>query len=96
MKLSKKAKKVYDNWHEYAGVKEEDFIAECEWLKADPLNEQGRMTRELGCTRKGELVRLIRANDVNGNFVGFYREPKEPFGLGRLWEGRASISSRDI
>ena len=96
MKLSKKAKKVYDSWCEYAGVKEEDFIAGCKWLKADPLNEQDRMTRELGCTKQGELVRLIRVNDVNGNFVGFYREPKKPSTLGRLWEGRVSINSRDI
>lgn len=41
--------RVFENWHTFAGVTRDDFLAALEWLHADPMPD-GRLTRELGCT----------------------------------------------
>ena len=85
--------KIFQNWHDHAGISMDAFINGLEWLCGDPLNEREQMTRELGCMVRidnGELVRLIRVYYKNGDFAGFYRDDTKT-----LWEGHVSISVRD-
>ena len=56
------------------------------WLCGDQRDENGKLTRELGC-RKGKLVKLHRAN---GMLTAFYEEE-----TGMLWNGKVSISAED-
>lgn len=64
---------VFKNWHEFAGVTEEDFLEGLKWLCETEVNERGQKKRELGCSVKEGLVKLYRVFDRAGNFVGFYR-----------------------
>ncbi len=69
---------VFKYWHENAGISMEDFLAELKWLCEDPYKifsrKCAKMTRQLGCTKDGELVRLFRVYARNADFLGFYRE----------------------
>lgn len=84
---------VFKNWNT-RGVSIEDFLDGLKWLYEDPMEDFGdgrvRMTRELGCTSDGELVKLKRVHNKNGEFVGFYRIDTD-----LLWNGHVSISCRD-
>ena len=86
--------KVFEDWHKHFGVTEEDFVDGLRWLDEDPLNEWGRMTRELGCDEKG-LVRLTRVHDELGGFVGFYYRKEEYGDMLFLWPGHVSINASD-
>lgn len=70
--------KIYKNWSEHSNITKEDFIEALEWLCADPLNEYGLMTREIGLTPNG-IVRLGRAYS-KGLLCAFYLN-------GELWGG---------
>lgn len=66
--------KVFENW-KTKGVTTEDFLNGLKWVCEDPGEDftvGKRMTRELACTENGKLVRLKRANDNMGCFLGFY------------------------
>ena len=41
--------RIFNNWHEFAGVSMDDFLEGLLWLEEDPGDDQGRLTRELGC-----------------------------------------------
>lgn len=45
------ASKVFQSWNHYAGITMDDFLDGLKWLCDDPMDEQGRYTRELGCVR---------------------------------------------
>ena len=84
--------KIFKNWRERAGVGMEDFLDALRWLCGDPLDEHGRLTRELGCDLRAGLVRLARGYGADGG-CAFYREHD-----GSLWIGspdRESISAED-
>lgn len=53
---------IFKYWHE-RGVSEEDFLNGLKWVCDDPLYEDGKLTRELGCERDGKLVKLKRIYD---------------------------------
>ena len=79
--------KIFKDWHEHAGITEEDFLTELKWLCEDTCDKFDRLTRELGCDPKRGLVRLKRVNDP---FTAFYEVESH-----KLWCGRPSISARD-
>ena len=79
------------NW----GIKVEDNVADFDWLVTDPLDENGKMTRELGIEEQGgKLVRLRRANDKRGNFVGLF--VIDGSNLQKRWNGKVSVNSSEI
>lgn len=84
--VEKGGSKIFMNRSKFQGIKEEDFIAGLKWLCGDQRDENGKLTRELGCL-KGKLVKLHRAN---GMFTAFYEEE-----TGMLWNGKVSISAED-
>ena len=95
--------RVFQNWHTYAGITEEEFLEGLKWVCED-LMPNGYLTRELGCEipggaekGRGKIVKLVRAyrTAVNGwhDFQGFYRLEGEM--LHPVWNGRVSISARD-
>lgn len=79
---------IFNKWHEY-GVSEEDFLNGLKWLCEDPLIGRGRLTRELGCTPDGKLVKLKRVL-IKGQLTAFYEEE-----TGYHWDYNVSISARD-
>lgn len=89
--------KIFENWNEYAGISAADFLTALEWLYQDPaleLNERGfrksRLTRQVACSKKRGLIKLRRAHDTNGDFIGFYE-----LDTNRRWMGHISISAED-
>ncbi len=84
---------VFQNWHS-KGVSMEQFLEGLKWVCEDPEKDFGdgimRLTRELGCKPNGELVKLRRVCDKNGNFYGFY-EIKTNW----IWRYKVSINCRD-
>lgn len=64
--------KIFQNWHENAGVSVEAFLDAVKWLSEDPMLDGYRVTREIGCKRNGELVKIRRVYDRGTGLVGFY------------------------
>lgn len=81
--------RIFNNWHENQGISKEEFIKGLEWLYKDPLNENGKWTRELGC-KDGKLYHLKRVYYNDGSFAGFYHEDTN-----MRWYGHVSISPQD-
>ena len=82
---------TFNIWKQY-GTTEKDFIADCEWLCADPFDERGRTTRGLGVERDGTTKRLF----VNRGLVSaWYEMPGKGSQLGTLWGGKPYITSTD-
>lgn len=54
--------RIFKNWHEHAGVSQEDFIKALEWLDKDPMEvkfswgTEKKYTRSVGCREDGTLV----------------------------------------
>lgn len=78
---------VFENWSKNAKISKKEFLEELEWLCADPKNERGQLTRELGCTPTG-MVRLKRIYSKTGSFLGFYRLDND-----FIFESHVSISA---
>lgn len=72
------ASKVFKNWSEHSTITKEDFLEALEWVCADELNENGKMTREIGLTPDG-IVKLTRGYGKEG-VCSFYLD-------GQLWSG---------
>lgn len=70
--------KIFNNWAEHSNITKDDFIEALGWLCNDPLNAEGKMTREIGLTPKG-IVKLDRRYG-EGGMCAFYLE-------GELWGG---------
>ena len=61
-----------------------------EWVSADPREEGGKLTREIGITAQGgTIVRLKRVYTRVGTH--FYEEKS-----GDLWTGKVSVSKDDF
>ena len=88
--------KIFKNWHEFTGVSMEDFIEALEWLYTSELPtgqyDRHRLRFELGCTRKGELVKLRRSFEGRDHSLTVFRR----IGDGSLWDrSYPSISAVD-
>ena len=70
--------RVFKLWKEILpDLTEETFLSELKWLCDDTLDENRRLTRELGLTKKG-IVRLKRHNALLTTIR---------YESGELWEG---------
>lgn len=70
--------KILKNWMEHSTITAQDFLTALEWVCNDPLDDKGRMTREIGLTPTG-IVKLDRVYNASG-VCGFYHN-------GKLWDG---------
>lgn len=70
--------KVFKEWSKHSNITKEDFIAALRWLCADPMNADGKMTREIGLS-PSMIVKLTRCYGKDG-LCSFYKD-------GVLWSG---------
>ncbi len=70
--------KVFKEWSKHSNITKEDFIAALRWLCADSMNEEGKITREIGLSPSG-IVKLTRCYGKDG-LCSFYKD-------GKLWDG---------
>lgn len=91
-KVEKGKCQIFNNWHEFTGVSAEDFLNGVKWLYAAEEGNTGTLRYELGCTKKGEIVRLERRYMECTGQTWFFRMDN-----GKKWNhsDRASISARD-
>lgn len=93
--------KTFDNWKKFANITEFDFLEGLKWLCDDPLTEDGKLTRQLGCHIGTH--RVVKLKRVYGPecLCSFYEVE-----TGKLWggsgmlpngmaAGRISISMQD-
>lgn len=71
--------KVFDNWREHATITEAEFLEALKYLSEDPLDERGRLTREVGLTPQG-IIYLDRVYDNGADICVFYHD-------GFVWDG---------
>lgn len=100
---------VFENWHKFAGISAEEFIAALEWLHEDPMTD-GKLTRELGCTMPanagiptdkiatwGEIDEHAPGVDGLHRLTRVYYEDNSFAGLydenGHIWGGTAGSAS---
>ena len=66
-------KKTYEAICENWGIDTETYRADFEWVKADPRDENGKLTRELGIRKRGgPVIRLNRSHTQAG--TAFYEQ----------------------
>lgn len=70
--------KVFQDWHEHAGVSMEEFLAGLRWLCEDPMPD-GKPTRELGCIARADALWTEEQKEIIGSI-----EPNPNTGLYRL------------
>lgn len=68
--------RIFQNWHEHAGITQEEFLKGLEWLHDNPFYENGRRRKALGVW-KGHVCALLRLYCLDGDFEGFFHA--EPF-----------------
>ena len=71
----------------------DDFLEGIKWLEEDHRDENGKLTRELGCTPNGTLVKIKRIYDPRTARIVFYNLDSQ-----ELWftgNGNVSISKDD-
>lgn len=62
--------RVFKDWAARSTITADEFLENLEWVCNDPLDEKGRMTRDIGLTPTG-IVKLQRVYDAHG-LVSFY------------------------
>lgn len=73
--------RIFKAWNEaLPNLTEEMFLKELEWLCGDPLDNFGKLTREIGLTSYG-IVRLKRNYNQGSGLTTIRYED------GRLWDG---------
>ena len=81
---------IFNNWHDSTGLTMKNFLEGLKWLEADPLTDTGLLTRELGCRKNGDLVKIKRCYSADC-MVAFYEEES-----GFLWnKSNPSINKGD-
>ena len=84
--------KVFENWHRYGLVTEDEFIEGLEWLHADPLDGQGRLTRELGLRISPDMRRKLDG-EQDATYASPYDETRLKGELVRLRQVYDSLGS---
>lgn len=97
--------RIFNDWAEHSTITQKDFLAALEWLCKDPLDDKGRLTREIALAPE-RIVKLRRSYDRFG-MTTFYEFPTDNNGsgnLGWLWSGekfpdgfiyKISLSAKD-
>ena len=70
--------KVLNSWKEHSIITKADFLAALEWVCNDPMDDKGRMTREIGLTPTC-IVKLSRVYNAFGMCTFFHN--------GNVWDG---------
>lgn len=84
--MRKKYSEICENW----GISPEAYREDFEWVMADPRDDKGRLTRELGIRRPGAApIRLDRIHTRLGTH--FYEQ-----GTKMLFLGSPSVSKDDF
>lgn len=79
-----------ENW----GIAPEDYREVFEWLKSDPRDEQGRLTREVGLRKPGLSVEKLERKQTE---VGTLFYTLNDGYLGKLFpRGCAQVSAMDF
>ena len=94
-KVNEGTSEVFNNWNKSAGVTKEEFIKALEWLDADPMvTVKGveRLSREVGCNKKGEVIYGKRSYIESGEFNAIYPVDEK---LTRLDFPKVSINKHD-
>ena len=87
--------RIFKNWHEFTGISQQDFLDGLKWLCEEPKRYPeghvfaGKLRRELGIRKNGELVRLRRV--YFDGVCAFYEDKP----LGPLWVDGVSLSAED-
>ena len=80
--------RIFENWAAHSTITQDDFLAALEWLCSDPMDDKGRLTREIALA-PDRIVKLRRSYDRFG-MTTFYEFPTDNGGsgnLGWLWSG---------
>lgn len=87
--------RIFKNWHEFTGITEQAFLDGLKWLCEEPQRYPagheyaGKLRRELGIRKNGQIVRLRRVYPKG--VCTFYED--KPFG--ELWTNGISLSAED-
>lgn len=97
--------RIFNNWAAHSTITLDEFVSALEWVCADPMDDNGKMTREIALA-PDRIVKLRRINDRFG-MTAFYEFPSDNGGngtLGALWGGtmfpdgfvyKISLSAKD-
>lgn len=80
--------RIFKDWSAHSSIAVEDFLDALQWVCADPLDENGKLTREIALS-PDRIVKLRRVNDGLG-MTALYEYPRDNGGdgeLGSLWSG---------
>lgn len=79
---------VCENWE----ISKQDNMEKFDWVLADKLDDQGRITRELGILKQGdEPLKLKRIYNNFNDLAGFY-----DIETGERFKGNVSVNLKDI
>lgn len=64
--------KVFAKWQELGLITKEEFIENLKWVCEDPLDEKGKLTREIALKISPDMEEKIFSDMSNGKFGGKY------------------------
>lgn len=64
--------KVFAKWQELGMITKEEFIENLKWVCEDPLDEKGKLTREIALEISNDMQEKIFSDMSNGKFGGKY------------------------
>lgn len=64
--------KVFAKWQELGLITKEEFIENLKWVCEDPLDEKGRLTREIALEISNDMQEKIFSDMSGGKFGGKY------------------------
>lgn len=97
--------RIFNDWVAHSSITQDEFLSALEWLCDDPLDDKGRLTREIALA-PDRIVKLRRSYDRFG-MTAFYEFTTDNGGsrnLGWLWSGekfpdgfihKISLSAKD-
>lgn len=63
---------VFAKWQELGLITKEEFIEALKWVCEDPLDEKGKLTREIALEISNDMQEKIFSDMSNGKFGGKY------------------------
>jgi len=54
--------RIFNNWAAHSTITLDEFVSALEWVCADPMDDNGKMTREIALA-PDRIVKLRRIND---------------------------------
>lgn len=63
---------IFSKWQELGLITKEEFIENLKWVCEDPLDEKGKLTREIALEISNDMQEKIFSDMSNGKFGGKY------------------------